>query len=237
MNILALDTSTRRYSLAVLKDGKVLNEKTFELKKLLSDSIVPSMEKILKASRVSLARLDGFAVGLGPGSFTSLRIGIATVKGLALATHKPVVGISSLDVLAANGIKTKSNHICVLTDAKRDLVYGCLYEVKNGALQKKTDYLLCPMAGLLKKIKKPTLFIGDGIKLFKDEILKHMKHICADCLWADEKKWYPRAGQLALFAQKRFQEKKFDNADSLIPLYLYPDDCQVGPPSLFKKLR
>ena len=225
-----MDTSTRRYSLAVLKNGKLAAQQSVLLKKLLSDSIVPSIEKILKKAKVSLNALDGFAIGLGPGSFTSLRIGLSTVKGLAFATRKPVVGISSLDVLAAGAFNTKFDHVCVLTDAKRSMVYGGLYGTKNGLLQKTADYLLCPVGELLKKIRKPTIFTGDGIELFRSDITKRMKNISADYMFSSERHWCPRAGVLARLTIKRFQEKKFDNIDTLIPLYLYPDDCQVGKP-------
>ena len=101
---------------------------------------------------MTLNDIDVLAVGLGPGAFTSLRVGLSTVKGLAFATKKPVIGIPSMDAIAMS-IKDESAQICTICDAKRNLVFGCLYE-KNGAqLKKKTDYLLTDINDLLKKIK------------------------------------------------------------------------------------
>lgn len=227
MNILAVETSTRHYSLAVFSNGKIAAKRNLELKKLLSDSMIPAIDSTLKKAGITLAGLDGFAVGLGPGSFTSLRVGLSTVKALCFALNKPVVGIGSLDVLAMNAFKKEAADICVICDAKRNLVYAALYTQNGNGVKLQTKYLLCSIDEILKKIKKPTLFVGDGIKLFKEQVTSHMKGIAGGAQFLDEKDWYPRAEKLALLAVKRFEQKKFDNADTLIPLYLYPDDCQI----------
>ena len=83
MLILSIDTSTKHFSLAVSENGTVLGSKSLKSKKVLSSTIIPAIEKVLKKAGVTLDKIDGFAVGLGPGSFTSLRVGVATVKGLA----------------------------------------------------------------------------------------------------------------------------------------------------------
>ena len=224
MKILAVETSTKNFSLAIFCDGKILACRNIRLKKVLSSSIIPSIDRILKEAKIPLARLDGYAVGLGPGSFTSLRVGLGTVKALSFVAHKPVVGISSLDALAMN-VKNPHQQIGTICDARRNLLYSCIYEIKNGELKRKTKYLLCGIDDFLKQIKEDTLFIGDGIKLFKEEIIKSGK---TQFSFAEEKYWYPRADKLALLAERRFREKKFDDLETLIPLYLYPDDCQVG---------
>src|SRR3989338_11122809 len=133
MNILSIDTSSKIFSLAFSRNEKILACRSIALKDVLSSAIVPALKKILREARVSLPQLDGFAIGLGPGSFTSLRVGLSTVKAFAFATCKPVVGIPSLDVIAMNAVIDNNEDICVMTDAKRNLIYNCLYE-KNGAL-------------------------------------------------------------------------------------------------------
>ena len=102
MKLLAIETSTNRFSLAVSEGGEILKSRTLILDKVLSSSIIPSIEKILKESKINLKDIDAFVVGLGPGSFTSLRVGLATIKGLAFATGKPLVGVPSLDAIALN---------------------------------------------------------------------------------------------------------------------------------------
>ena len=227
MNILALDTSTKHFSLAVAKDGKTLRHRSILLKKVLSDSIMPAIQDILKKAGLTLAKLDGFAVGLGPGSFTSLRVGLATVKGLAFALKKPVVGISSLDVLALN-VK-EDGQVCVISDAKRNMAYACIYRKKDGALKRKSKYLLTDIQNVLKQIKGETTFIGDGVPLFREVIEKTsgIKPRFANCEPRFTIQMYPQAKHLATLAMKRFESKEHDAVGSLVPLYLYPEDCQV----------
>ena len=223
MTFLALETSSRHFSLAIFKDGTVIAQKTIKLKTVLSSAILPAIKSLLSRKKLSLAQLDGFAVGLGPGSFTSLRVGLSTVKGLAFASGKPVVGISSLDALALRA-DNKGNFICTVTDAKRNLLYACLYEKEKGILKKKSPHLLISAEDLLKKIKGDVFFIGDGVNMVKEQL----KDSGLQASFADKKLHHPRASELACLAEERFRDKKFDDAAGLIPLYLYPDDCQVG---------
>ena len=227
MNILALDTSTKHFSLAVAQNGKTLRHRSIFLKKVLSDSIMPAIVGILKKSGLTLAKLDGFAVGLGPGSFTSLRVGLSTVKGLAFALKKPVVGISSLDVLALN--ISGDGQICVVCDAKRNMVYACLYEKKADALKRKSKYLLTDIQNVLKQVKGEATFVGDGVPLFRETIEKvsGIKPRFANCEPRFTIQMYPQAKHLATLAMKRFESKEHDAVGSLVPLYLYPEDCQV----------
>lgn len=223
MKLLSIDTSTRNLSLAVSKDEKILAFQNVKLDKILSSSIIPRIQGILEKGKISLKALDGFAVGLGPGSFTSLRIGLATIKGLAFATQKPVVGISSLDILAMN-VAENDVQICTVCDAKRQLVYSSLYQKKGSVLKRSGPYLLASIDDVLDGIQGKTLFIGDGIPLYREAILKKKQ-----VKLVDEKKWSPQARQLAGLALKRFRAKKFkgDNVNKLAPMYLYPEDCQV----------
>jgi len=223
MNLLSMDTSTKRLSLAVSRDEDVIKFRNMELKRPLSSSIMPGIKKILSDARMSLEKIDGFAIGLGPGSFTSLRVGLSTVKGLAFALRKPVVGIPSLDILAMN---VPENHaqICALCDAKRHLAYACVFDKREGILRKKTGYLLASVQDVLKKIKGDVLFVGDGIEMFRSDILQ-VKDIRPK--FADPEYAFPSARALAFLALMRFREGKCDHIDRLIPLYLYPDHCQI----------
>ncbi len=221
MKLLSIDTSTKKFSLAVSQGKNILACRNITLNKILSSSIIPRIRGILKDSGVALKALDGFAVGLGPGSFTSLRVGLSTVKGLAFATGKPVVGVPSLDILAGN-VQEQKVQICTVCDAKRNLVYACLYQKQGSRIKRKTPYLLTNIDDLLERIKEETLFIGDGVALYREAILKE-----TPARFSGEKDWFPRAGRLAGLALEQFRKKKYSNIDKLVPLYLYPQDCQV----------
>ena len=227
MKLLALDTSTKSFSLAVVDNHKVLAKKDIILNKILSESIVPIIDKILAKAKVPLNKLDGFAIGLGPGSFTSLRVGLSTVKALALVTDRPVVGIASLDAIAQAVLKDSNpENIVVISDAKRGLVYACFYRNKNGTLLRAGKYLLQPVAEILSKIKSPTTLAGDALVIFQKEITQTKK---AKIILAEEKLWYPKAVHLSQLAYQKFLKKEYNDVNSLVPLYLYPEHCQVVP--------
>ena len=228
MRILSIETSSQNFSLAVSEGTRILAEHTTLLKKVLSSSIISAIQGLLRKSRLSLQELDGFAIGLGPGSFTSLRVGLATLKGLAFVTQKPVVGVPSLDVLARNAPEGLRGQICTLSDAKRDLVYASLYRREGDHLKRESDYLLIGIEELLRKTTPQSFFIGDGIGVFQKQLsrLFATEDLARQHL-ANEKDWHPRARNLALLAYARFVKKEFDPVDRLTPLYLYPEDCQV----------
>lgn len=228
MKILAIEASSKHFSLATSDSEKILKRRKMVLNQILSDSIVPAIDRILKDSKLTLAKIDALVVGLGPGSFTSLRVGLSTVKGLAFAAGKPVVGIPSLDAVALNAGKT-SSQICVLFDAKRNLVYACLYENTKGDLKRKSEYLLTSLADLLDRITTDTIFIGDAVALYRPNMefyfsSKDKKFVIE---FAAENKAHPDAKNLILLAQSDLKKKKFANIDQIVPLYLYPEDCQV----------
>ena len=249
MKILSLDTSSKYLSLAVAEDNKILQKTHRLLDRRRSLQLVPLIEEVLKKAKLPLARLDGFSVSKGPGSFTGLRIGITTIKGLAYVLKKPVVAIPSLDILVQNitRIRTKKNtrlptQICPIVDAKQNKVYACLYQAKNGKTRRKSGYLLLPLKELLEKLTQPFLltkrhcvaeraglkgkiiFLGDGIKPYHEQICKNRK---IKPIFAEEKFWYPKAEEAVPLALERFSKGKLNDVNSLVPLYLYPKECQI----------
>jgi tRNA threonylcarbamoyladenosine biosynthesis protein TsaB len=153
-------------------------------------------------------------------------VGLATVKGLAYAAGKPLVGIASLDVLAMNALKSPAARICAVTDARRHMVYAALYRKKGEELKRTGGYRLLKPAELLEDIKEDTLFIGDGVPLIKEQLAETKPAWTAG--FAPERDWHPSARALAKLACRRFENKDFDDLDRLVPLYLYAEDCQVS---------
>lgn len=230
MNILAFDTSSPQFILALRKGDKVVAAPPAALQKTLSTSIIPRIEQLLKTAALPVAKLDGFAVGLGPGSFTSLRVGVATAKGLAAATGKPIVGIPGLDILAENvrDFPEPVDQVCCLIDARRGLVYGVVYALKGRDLIRKTPYVLTSLADVLKYVKGRVAFLGDAVTAGRAEILKAAKASGEVIpVFADESAVYPRPDALLRLAEARFAARRYDDVDRLVPLYLYPEDCQV----------
>ncbi|MBU1147488.1 MAG: tRNA (adenosine(37)-N6)-threonylcarbamoyltransferase complex dimerization subunit type 1 TsaB [Candidatus Omnitrophica bacterium] len=229
MKILAIDTSSKMLSIA-LGDGKdIIKEENYLLDRRHSSLLIPKIKEMLEGSSLSINKIDAFVVGLGPGSFTGLRIGVSAVKGLGLALKKPCIGIASIDALAMNtmgnfvscpnGQLTKLPMVVPIIDAKRENVYSAIYEKKNGRIIRKTDYLLIKVDKLLKKVKKDAIFLGDGVSIYKDKIGRG--------IFLQEKYWYPKAGNLIKLALPKIKRTKKCDLARLEPIYLYPKDCQV----------
>src|SRR3989338_4616932 len=221
MKILALDSSTKRFSLVLMESGKIIASRNIILDKVLSSSITPAIQGILKKSKWDFKSLDGIAVGLGPGSFTSLRVGLATAKALGFSLNIPLVGISSLDVIACAVGPVKEN-ICVIVDARRDLLYAAVYRKERDGLKRLGEYMLISFKDLVKTLKGKVMFVGDAVALHQKEIGK-----IKDFQMAKENTWLPQAKHLASLAQKNFSNKEYGDSETLVPVYLYPENCQV----------
>ncbi len=227
MNILAIDTSTKNYSLAISSDDQILAQVNLHLPDVLEDSVIPGIERLLFLSKLTLAQVDGFVAGLGPGSFTSLRVGISTVKALAWSTGRPIVGISSLDAIAANAEVEEAGQIAVLCDARRNMVFGCLYQKTRNELKALTDYLLVPPQKILERIHSDTFFTGNGISLFAPMMAQAAKKQGWKASFAPEHQWLPNARTFISLSLPKFLNQELTAASDLLPLYLYPEDCQV----------
>ena len=230
MYFLSIEPSTKIFSLALSSGGRVLRYRNMTVDKALEHSIIPAVDRLLASAGVPFKKLDAFAVGLGPGSFTSLRVGLATVKAFAMATGKPVVGVPSLDVLARGVAGLPCDEICVLSDARRGMVYAAIYGSTARNLKRTSDHMLCGIKTVLDKVHGKTLFTGDGAGLYRGDIVRAYKECgSADCqpVFAPQKLWYPQAKHLAQIAVERLATKDYDDIERLVPLYLYPADCQV----------
>ena len=230
MYFVSFETSTKIFSLALSRDEKVLRYRNLKSASVLEDTILPALDKILDSAKIKFSQLDGFAIALGPGSFTSLRVGLSMVKAFAMATGRPVVGIPTLDIIASGVNGVACDEICVINDARRDKVYACFYDPKG---LRKGDYLLTSLEDILEKAQGRTLFVGDAVGLYRKAIEEAYqkyapkKNSACKCLFADGKWWYPQSKVMAALAYERFRNKQYDDAASLLPLYLYPQDCQV----------
>lgn len=223
MKTLGIDTSSKYLGLAIVEDGRLLSEYSIDTGMRHVALLIPLMERILKDLGLNLNQIDGFSISLGPGSFTGLRIGLATVKGLALATNKPVVGIPTLDVIAYNLIGY-SSQICPVVDAKRNQVYWAVYKMGPDGLENRTGYALSPIDSLLKKIRTRTIFTGDGISVLGKNIIKYTKKPVS---LAPEEFWYPRPSIVAKLGEEKIKAGQQDNIDVLEPMYLYPRECSI----------
>ncbi|MDP1852990.1 MAG: tRNA (adenosine(37)-N6)-threonylcarbamoyltransferase complex dimerization subunit type 1 TsaB [Candidatus Omnitrophota bacterium] len=220
MKILGIDTSTRMLSLALTDKDKVIFSYKKEAGRKHCVVLLKVLNDLLDKYRIKKEDIGLFAVGLGPGSFTGLRISLSILKGLVLSLEKKAIGISSLDVIAGN--INQDGYLSVVLDARRGNVYTASYEYKSDKLKRITPYLLINFNDWLKGIKKKTFVLGDGISVYNRELLKEENIICLP-----EKFWYPDAKNLCALAREKFKKHGPDNVERLLPLYLYPKECQI----------
>ena len=228
MKILGIDTSGKFLSIGIRDNSKVY-EYNVELSRKHSSLLTVTIKRILAALGWQPAEIDYFACGAGPGSFTGTRIGMAAIKGLAWALKKPVVAVSSLDILAQNAAETgykEGSPVAVLVDAKRNLVYAGLYKNKKGLLKKSAPYMLVGVNELRKKIRAGTVILGDALSVYGKELCAGIKRL--NCL--DKDYWYPQGRYIVLLASEKIKERKISNAFDCKPVYLYPKDCQIKKP-------
>ncbi len=221
MKILAIDTSTSRLCLGLHIDGKFY-EYNLQVGRRLSELLVPTIQRLTAALGVAVSEIDYLACGLGPGSFTGMRIGLATIKGLSVIRDTPVIGIPSLDILAKNAPLT-DRLILTVVDARRSLIYCSAYRYKQGGLKRQSGYLLVTLDELIKKFSAKAVILGDAVGLYGDAFLARFKN----ARLLDKDYWLPQAHNLMELALAKIKAKQFTSVLTIKPIYLYPKECQI----------
>lgn len=223
MKILAIDTSGAVASVAVWEDGMIRAEFSMNFKKTHSQTILPMLEEVKEKIELDMTSLDAIAVAAGPGSFTGLRIGSATVKGLGFALNKPIVPVPTVDGLAYNLYGT-DKVVCPLMDARRNQTYTGLYEyVKNGTkydinvIKPQCAVMIEEILNACNALGREVVFLGDGVPVFQDAIAKQLT---VPYTFAPAHMNLQRAAAVADLAAIYFAEGKTQTAQEHAPEYL-----------------
>lgn len=225
MKILAIDTSSIVATCAIMDNEKLIGEYILNHKRTHSQKIMPIVQEILSSCDLKPEDIDVYAAAKGPGSFTGLRIGIATVKGLAHATNKPVIGISTLEALAFN-LPYSEGIIVPMMDARRDRVYTGLYKWEKGDLCVigEPDVLeVKELLSLLSQRNELIIVNGDGAIAYKDEIIS----VLGDrVLFAPKSVNMARASSVAELALAKAKAGEVESFMELVPEYLRKSQAQ-----------
>jgi len=222
MKILAVDTSTPTCGVCVADDNHPICELYLTSGQTHSRHLMRTIFKALEASELPLEQIGGFAATRGPGSFTGLRIGISTVKGLAYATGKPLAGISSLEALAHVG--EMARRVCAVIDARKNEVYYAVYRTGKRGLVEEAAPCVGPPESIPRSDER-TLFVGDGAKLYEDVIRRHHQD---NAIIATEEVCGIRASAVARLAAVRFKMGHADPVDAMAPLYIRKSDAEIA---------
>ena len=225
MKILAVETSTLVGSIALIEDGQLLIENQMEIKASYSDTLFPLIDRALRDLSISIREIDGYAIAIGPGSFTALRIGLTVIKGLALASGKPMVGIPSLDGLAHN-LCFSDLMICPILDARKGEVYTAFYKRETGHVLKKhtPDRVVDPKI-LLDEIDEEVIFLGNGIDVYSDLVKSKLKN---NAFFAPLHLKHPKASSIAQLALSKFENNEVMDCNVTSPIYVRMPEAEVN---------
>lgn len=162
MRLLALETATLAGGAALLEDGRLIGESRLNIALTHSERLMAVVDRLLHDCDWEIGGLDGLAVSVGPGSFTGLRVGVATAKGLALALEVPVAPVPTLDALAAT-LPFADAPVCPLLDARKGEVYCSLYRWRGDRMERAWDYLALPPELAAARLEAPVIVLGDGV--------------------------------------------------------------------------
>lgn len=216
MKILAVETSCDMLSVSLLEGKELILELKSDSPRSHSETLMIAIDSLLKRTNTSLEDIDLFACDNGPGSFTGIRIGVATVKAIGDVTVTPCIAISSLESLAYTC--KEDGYICAMIDAKHSNIYAGMFELKRGVYAKIKDFKFCNVSDFLEslsKVRKKIFFVGNCGILYKDMIKSYMK--CEYSILEDN---IPTSEYIGIVAFDKYEDKLFENSPELSALYL-----------------
>jgi len=224
MKVLGIDTSTSCGSVGLIDDELIISEYLLNIPITHSERLLTTIELILREARIAMEDLEGWAISLGPGSFTGLRIGVSTVKGLALATRKPVAGVPTLDVLA-HQVSFTPYPICPILDARKGEVYTAFYRYKEGdSLSRQSAYQAIRPEDLIKMIRGRTIFIGDGVKTYGDYLRNSLPSLA---IFPPVPLNLPHGSAVAKLGLELLRKGECLDLSSFTPLYVRPSEAET----------
>ncbi len=220
IRLLGVETSSPVFSVALCDGGHVVNSMRVTDARRPDAVLADMIQKVTTSAGLKLSGLDGFAISIGPGSFTGLRVGVTTVKTMAWALHKPVLPVSSLEVIAQNHLGS-SHPISLFLDARKGKVYTALFG--SGDLKRLTDDQLMAPQDALKKMPEDALLVGDGLQRYEELV------VSGGGRWeiAPASTWIPSAEHLCRLAISRWPRGRVDDPHTLVPEYLYSKESDI----------
>ena len=218
MRILGIESSSLVASVAIVEDEVTTAEYTVNFKRTHSQTLLPMLDEIVKMVELDLETIDGIAVSGGPGSFTGLRIGSATGKGLGLALKKPLISVPTVDAMAYN-LYGSAYTVCPIMDARRNQVYTGIYDNRNGfsVMKEQCAMDIEELVEELNAAGQKVVFLGDGVPVYKKQIQEKMT---VPFLFAPAHLNRQRAAAVAALGCKYYEEGKTLTAEEHAPVYL-----------------
>jgi tRNA threonylcarbamoyladenosine biosynthesis protein TsaB len=224
MYILGIETSTTTGSVAVISEDGVIAQYGLNIEVTHSERLMSTVDRVLEDTGLTIDKMDGYAVAIGPGSFTGLRIGLAAVKGLALVSGKPIAAVPTLKALAWN-LPSAAHPVCPMLDARKKEVYAATYWFEGSALVHGMAEAVISLARLSDRISGTTIFTGEASHLFRREIV----NLFGDrALFAPLSAILPSAAAVAEIGMGMIKSGKQADPDRLTPMYIRRPEAEVA---------
>jgi tRNA threonylcarbamoyladenosine biosynthesis protein TsaB len=224
MYILGIETSTTTGSVAIISESSVIAQYSLNIEITHSERLMSTVDRVLKDTGIAIGEMDGYAVAIGPGSFTGLRIGLAAVKGLALVTGKPIAAVPTLQALAWN-LPHAAHPVCPMLDARKKEVYAATYRFEGPVLVHVMAEAVLSLASLSERMSGTTIFTGEASHLFRGEI----QEIFGErALFAPHSAILPSASTVAELGLEMIKRGKQADPDSLTPMYIRRPEAEVA---------
>ncbi len=234
MKILGIDSSGLVASAAIADEKNIIAEFTVNNKQTHSQTLLPMIEKVVDMSGIELEQIDAIAIAAGPGSFTGLRIGSATAKGIGLALKKPIVSVPTLEGLAYR-VSVFDGIICPIMDARRNQVYTGIYKMDKGNLVCLSEQKAVDIHEIMEELEKyddKVIFLGDGVEVQRDTIEKEFKkEYCFAPIHLSKQS----AAAVAVLGEIYFNQGKAEDAAEHKPIYLRKSQAEREREERLKK--
>lgn len=233
MKILGIDTSSEVATIAIMNENKLIGEYTINHKKTHSKKLMPMIDEICKACEITANDIDLIGVAIGPGSFTGLRIGVATAKAIAHVRNIPIASINTLESLAFN-MNLSKGIICPILDAQRNQVYTCKFTWENNTLMAVEDIDVKDIDNLLEEVSEryeEVLFLGEAVDLYKERIEK-IKNIYI----APNSHRLSRAASICEIALQKYKKGEINNCYDVSPFYIRKSQAEVQYEEKLKRM-
>jgi tRNA threonylcarbamoyladenosine biosynthesis protein TsaB len=222
MKLLAIESATLSGGAALLDGDRLLGEITLNIAITHSERLLSAVDRLLAACGLTAGDLEGLAVSVGPGSFTGLRVGLATVKGLAMALDLPVAPVPTLDALAAR-LPFADAPVCPILDARKGEVYLSLYRWRGDRMSREMDYLALPPELAAAELEAPVILLGDGIEACRP----WLSRLGAGVRVAPVAQRLPSAAAVAQLGHAVLSAGGGVDAEAVVPLYLRPSEAEL----------
>ncbi len=223
MLVMGIETSTMQGGVALVSEQGLLSEYLLNVKATHTERLLPSIDRLLQDAGITMNRVEGLAVSVGPGSFTGLRIGLSTAKGLAVAAGKPLVGVPTLEAMAWT-LPFCAHPICPILDARKNEVYCALFRHEGGRLVRLMEDAALSPDLLISWIREPTVFLGNGLAIYSDLLKSRLKELA---LFAPLAHRGGRAAAVAELGRGRLLLGEQDGIPELAPRYLRPSEAEL----------